>query len=97
MEGIRYHKNELQLSPGDKLYLYTDGVTEAINPQQELYGDNRLLAALNRNTETDPQAICAAVKADVDAFAGEAEQFDDITMLCISYAGEQPAISEETV
>ena len=45
----------------------------------------------------DPQAVCDAVKADVDAIADEAEQFDDITMLCISYAGEQPAISEETV
>ena len=97
MEEIRYRKNELQLQPGDKLYLYTDGVTEAINTQQELYGEDRLLATLNRNTETDPQTVCDAVKADVDAFAGEAEQFDDITMLCISYAGEQPAISEETV
>lgn len=97
MEGICYRKNELQLSPGDKLYLYTDGVTEAINTQQELYGEDRLLATLNQNTSTGPQAVCDAVKADVDAFAGEAEQFDDITMLCISYAGEQPAISEETV
>lgn len=88
MEGIRYRKNELQLQPGDRLFLYTDGVTEAINEEQALYGEERLLSTLDRHANSDPQSVCDAVKADVDAFAGAAEQFDDITMLCISYHGE---------
>ena len=94
MEGIRYRKNELQLQPGDTLYLYTDGVTEAINVDQELFGEDRLLEALNRDAGADPQRICDGVKAEVDVFAGEAEQFDDITMLCISYHGEKNPASE---
>ena len=88
MEGIRYRKNELQLQPGDKIYLYTDGVTEAVNAQEELYGEERLLDLLNRHVGSDVQTICETVKADVDAFAGEVEQFDDITMVCVSYKGQ---------
>ncbi|MDO4741538.1 MAG: SpoIIE family protein phosphatase, partial [Eubacteriales bacterium] len=88
MEGIRYRKNEMWLNPGDKLFLYTDGVTEAINEHEELYGEERLLAVLNRCADMDVQAICDEVKADVDEFAGAAEQFDDITMLCIAYMGD---------
>jgi len=91
MEGIRYRKNELQLQPGDRIFLYTDGVTEAINEEQALYGEERLLSTLDRQANADPQSVCDAVKADVDAFAGAVEQFDDITMLCISYHGESSA------
>ena len=97
MEGIRYRKNELQLQPGDAIYLYTDGVTEAVNVSQELFGEDRLVETLNRDANAEPQSICDAVKAEVDAFAGEADQFDDITMLCISYHGEQRPVSEESV
>jgi len=89
MEGIRYRKFELQLQPGDKLYLYTDGVTEATDAEQQLYGEERLIGLLNDHQTDDAQSICEAVKADVDAFAGEAEQFDDITMLCLCYHGAQ--------
>ncbi len=89
MEGIRYRKNELQLEAGDVIYLYTDGVTEATNPENELYGEERLLGVLNKNASADPKAVCDAVKADVDAFAGEAPQFDDITMLTIIYNGNK--------
>lgn len=88
MEGIRYRKNELQLNPGDTLYLYTDGVTEATNAEEKLYGDERLLTLLNGQHGGTAKEICESVKADVDAFAGEAEQFDDITMLCLTYHGE---------
>lgn len=87
MEGIRYRKFELQLQPGDTLYLYTDGVTEATNTAQELYGEDRLQALLNQHTEASAKEICQAVKTDVDAFAGEMEQFDDITMLCLTWHG----------
>ena len=88
MEGIRYRKNELQLCPGDTIYLYTDGVTEATDTGEKLYGEERLLALLNGQQSACAMEICDAVKADVDAFAGEAEQFDDITMLCLRYNGE---------
>ena len=96
MEGIRYRKNELQLQPGDMLYLYTDGVTEATDASNELYGENRLAALLDGSTGIDAEHICAAVKADVDAFVGEAPQFDDMTMLCLAYHGKQ-AHKEETL
>lgn len=89
MEGIRYRKNELQLQPGDVIYLYTDGVTEATDAQEKLYGEDRLLNLLNGRQDAGAQEICQAVKHDVDKFAGEAEQFDDITMLCLRYHGQQ--------
>ena len=89
MEGIRYRKNEVQLQPGDTLYLYTDGVTEATDAAQQLYGDARLLALLNRHKGEGAEVICQAVKNDVDAFAGETEQFDDITMLCLTWHSPQ--------
>lgn len=95
MEGIRYRKFELQLQPGDTLYLYTDGVTEATDGAQQLYGDERLLALLNSRSCTTARGVCEAVKADVDAFVGEAEQFDDITMLCLTWHGpKEGAVSE---
>ena len=89
MEGIRYRKFELQLQPGDTIYLYTDGVTEATNADEKLYGDARLLTHLNSLGCASAKEICESVKADVDAFAGEAEQFDDITMLCLTWHGRQ--------
>ena len=88
MEGIRYRKFELQLAPGDTICLYTDGVTEATNAEEQLYGDERLQNLLNRQQGASAQAICDAIKADVDAFVGEAEQFDDITLLCLTWHGQ---------
>lgn len=96
MEGIRYRKSELQLAPGDVLYLYTDGVTEATNANSDLYGEKRLLATLDENVNRNPEEICDAVKKDVDAFVGEAPQFDDITMLSIVYKGSPEAPGKET-
>jgi serine phosphatase RsbU (regulator of sigma subunit) len=89
MEGIRYRKNELQLAPGDVIYLYTDGVTEATDAANALYGEERLRTLLEQNPDLAPQALCDAVKADVDAFVGEAPQFDDITMVCLRYNGQE--------
>ena len=88
MEGIRYRKNELQLNPGDVIYLYTDGVTEATDAGEKLYGEARLQRLLNSRMIDSAKDLCEAVKEDVDAFVGQAEQFDDITMLCIHYNGE---------
>ncbi|MEG2221252.1 MAG: SpoIIE family protein phosphatase [Oscillospiraceae bacterium] len=85
LDGIRYRQNEMQLAPGDTLYLYTDGVTEAINTREELYGEERLLAVLNQNTKASPAQLLPLVKGNLDQFVGEAAQFDDITMLCLNY------------
>ena len=84
MDGVKYKTNELCLSPGDKIFLYTDGVTEATNDKNELYGEERLLSLANKNITKTPQQLIAAVKDDVDVFVGDAPQFDDITMLAVS-------------
>ena len=88
MEGIRYRKNEIELAPGDAIYLYTDGVTEATDASNELYGEDRLHSILEKYKDAAPQVICEEVKRDVDAFVDEAPQFDDITMLALKYNGE---------
>ena len=83
MDGIKYRQHELQFMPGDRIFLYTDGVTEATDKNNQLYGDERLLDAVNKCILCDMQQLCEAVKRDVDSFVGEAVQFDDITMLGI--------------
>ncbi len=96
MDGIIYQESIIQLEKGDILYLYTDGVTEAINANEEQYGDDRLLELLSfGDNYPEPAgdngiagAVCDLVKADLDKFVDGAEQFDDITMLCIRYMGK---------
>jgi sigma-B regulation protein RsbU (phosphoserine phosphatase) len=85
MEDMRYRAGSMILEPGDKVFQYTDGVTEATNIHNELYGMSRLGTILNKVKDGNPHQILPAVKADVDAFVGEAPQFDDITMLCLEY------------
>ncbi|MGN0461639.1 MAG: SpoIIE family protein phosphatase [Ruminococcus sp.] len=85
LEGIKYGKNELRLEPGDEIFLYTDGVTEATDVQENPYGEDRLLRLLNENKCVDSKARCELVKSDIDRFAGDAPQFDDITMLSLKY------------
>ena len=85
MEGIRYRENTLELMPGDTLYLYTDGVTEATSSAQELYGEERLQAALNEASELPVSQLLPRIKNCIDTFVGDAEQFDDITMLGLHY------------
>ena len=65
------------------LFLYTDGVTEAHNSDQQLYGEGRLQACLEAHPDLDVQRLCETVKKDVDRFAGSMEQFDDLSMLCV--------------
>ena len=93
MEGIRYRANTVQLKPGDLLYLYTDGVTEATDVANNLYGEARLQAVLQQKNVGDVQTLCQQVRKDVDRFAGDAPQFDDITMLALKYMPSE----EETV
>lgn len=89
MEGIAYEKDKLMLQPGDKMFLYTDGVTEAMNKKGELYSEERLCRLLNAIKDADAELICKKVKEDVDRFVGDALQFDDITMLALCYQGSQ--------
>lgn len=85
MEGIKYESGSMQLEPGDRIFQYSDGVPEAMNKDNELYGMERLEEILCKNADCSPAELLSAVKADVDGFAGEAPQFDDITMLCLEY------------
>ncbi len=89
MEGIRYREYTLNLQPGSRFFVYTDGVPEATDANQQMYGSDRMLAALRTAETKDPQTILETVKSSVSAFVGEAEQFDDLTMLCLEYKGKQ--------
>ena len=88
MEDIFYRKNTFELEPGDILYLYTDGVTEATNSENELYGEEYLQAVINQCDHGDAKTICETVKRSVDSFVKDAPQFDDITMVCLIYRPE---------
>lgn len=92
-EGARFREEQFQLHPGDGLYIYTDGVTEAENVQGELFATDRLLDVLNQNPSAPPKELLYTVKKAIDTFAGEAEQCDDITMLGLHYFG--PLMSPE--
>lgn len=81
MEEARYREYELTLAPGDILFLYTDGVAEATDSANELYGTDRMLEALNSVPGAAPQRLLETVKDSVDRFVGDSPQFDDITML----------------
>lgn len=85
MGGITYQSGSITFNPGDKIYLYTDGVTEATNSSLELFGMEQLEASLNNVRSSSPSEILAAVKRDIDSFVGDAPQFDDITMLSLEY------------
>jgi len=85
MEGITYLENEVALAPGDEIFLYTDGVTEATDSKDQLLGDARLLSTLNQNANLSAEGLCRAVKKDIDCFVGEVPQFDDITMLSLKF------------
>ena len=87
MKRSRYADYELRLSPGDTVFVYTDGITEASDAQQQFYGIDRLVAALNAPDLDSPDAILAEVRHSVQAFVGQAEQADDLTMLCLQYRG----------
>lgn len=85
MEGIIYRCGSVTLNEGDKLFQYTDGVTEATNSSNELFGMERLTQSLNKCCDMTPEDTLHSIKADIDAFVCDAPQFDDITMLCIDY------------
>ena len=88
MENTKFEQHEFQLERGDTLFIYTDGVTEATNNEEKLFGTNRMVDSLNSCPNTDPRAIIEAVNKGISGFVAEAEQFDDITMLCFRYDGD---------
>ena len=88
MDGVKYKEYELRLEPGAKIFVYTDGVPEATEAENAMFGAARMLAALNAEPEAGPERILRNVRHAVDAFVREAEQFDDLTMLCLEYKGK---------
>ncbi len=93
MEGICYKMGEITLEAGDRIFLYTDGVPEATNTENKLYGEERLLDFMNKNASTEATELLPMLKANIDEFVGESPQFDDITMLMLDFkpkkGGEQ--------
>ena len=87
MEGIPFRQHEFQLNPGDSFFVYTDGVAEATSGQEELYGTDRMLQALNKEPDAQPEEILNQVMEGINEFVAGEEQFDDITMLCLKYKG----------
>ena len=87
MEHMRYKEYEIQLEPGSKLFVYTDGVAEATSMDLELFGMERTLEALNEAKDGSAEEILLSVNRAIDRFVGDAEQFDDLTMMCLEYNG----------
>ena len=87
MDGLRYKEYELTLNPGDKLFVYTDGVPEATSEDQQLFGTDRMIEALNQDPDASPEQTLENVRAAIDHFVKDAEQFDDLTMLCFEFKG----------
>ena len=97
MDGIKYKEYEIQLEPGSKLFLYTDGVPEAADAESSMFGMERMLTELNADSDASPDGTLKNMRAAVDAFVSGAEQFDDITMLCLEYKGsDRPGIRTDT-
>ena len=89
IEGIRFKEYELQLEPGDELFVYTDGIPESINKDVKQYGTDRLLKVLNNNKDIHLERLLTRIRNDISNFCGDVEQFDDITMLGFKFKGEK--------
>lgn len=89
MDGVSYTTHSTKLSIGDRLFIYTDGVTEATNASNELYGENRLITVMKYAINKSSKEILDIVRTDIDEFVDDAPQFDDITMLEMSYLGKK--------
>ena len=85
IEGLRYKEYTIDIKPGSKLFLYTDGVTDAADSEKQLFGTERMVHALNEKSDGSPQEILNTVRSSVNAFVKNTEQFDDLTMLCLEY------------
>ena len=90
MEDIKYRQYEMEIEPGGCLFLYTDGIPEATNEQEEMFGTGRMLDALNQDPNASPEKLLSNVMTSVNAFVGSASQFDDMTMLAMKREIENP-------
>lgn len=88
MKKLRYKEYETELKPGARLFLYTDGIPEATDSNEQMFGLDRLLVALNEKPDAPLKELLESVRNFVDSFVKEAEQFDDLTMLCLEYRNE---------
>ena len=96
MEGMSYHEHFITLGKGDRLFVYTDGVTEATDANEQLYGEERLISFLRKAEIKDVRQLLADVRSDIDAFVGGVPQFDDITMLELSLKDSGKNMSTKT-
>ena len=87
LEESQYEEYVIEMKPGDRIFVYTDGVPEATNAAEEFYGTDRMLDALNAVPGLEPEELLMQIKKDVDAFVGTAPQFDDLTMVALHYKG----------
>lgn len=97
LEDVHYREYDLQMKPGDKIFVYTDGVTEATDSTGRLFGTERMIEALNSCPDDRPEDILRGVRSAVDAFVDDAEQFDDLTMMCVEYLGPNPQDEKKQV
>ena len=95
MDGVKYKEYEIDLEPEDKLFLYTDGIPEATDADNQLFGMDRMLDALNQNPTASPEQVLSNLRSSVDDFVKDAEQFDDLTMLCVEYKGKPAQTPEQ--
>lgn len=91
MESAKYREYEIRLEHGSKLFVYTDGVPEATDSENSMFGTGRMLAALNAEPDAAPEQVLKNVRRAVDGFVKDAEQFDDLTMLCLEFRGDSEA------
>ena len=85
--GLTFREDKFDMNPGDCIYLYTDGVTEAMDTERNLYGTDRMLKALDDHSAEQTGELLASMKREVESFVKDAPQFDDITMLALHYYG----------
>lgn len=96
MEDLFYTEYELQLEPGSKVFVYTDGLPEATAADGTMFGNERILTSINEVQDADPGVTIDHMRGAVDAFVKDAEQFDDLTMLCLAYYGKDGKKPEES-
>jgi sigma-B regulation protein RsbU (phosphoserine phosphatase) len=95
MPGMKFREYDIQMAPGDKLFLYTDGVPEATDKEEKMFGTERMLASLNTAPDSSAEDILRRVSEDMKGFVKGEEQFDDVTMLCLEYKGPNRGETEE--
>lgn len=87
-EGFSFKVNKMKIKPGDKILLYTDGITEAFNPEEELFSEERLLNIMNKSTDETSEQLVTNIRKEIKKFTKDAEQSDDITILAVAYKGK---------